>query len=256
MTQLDSLLAPPEPPAEPQRLVSVRWPLETASVLVLMMLAVSVAGGLVALATRNLGLNQSAQALVMATVLIGSYVFEIGVVAWAARRLGSALPAAVGLRDIVEPGKWIAAALAVAVLARVGAAWYALILQALHVQLPGENVDVTRLFPHGPLGSALTFALLVFAAPFAEEVVFRGVLLTSLRDRWGDASAIVGSAAIFAVIHLNPYVMTPIFLLALGLGWLFVRSRSLWVNILCHASFNALGFAALMLVRSNWMLAR
>lgn len=246
----------PPVPTEPEPLVAVMWPLGAALTLVVFVFAMSVVGGAIALDALRLHWPTAAKAVGVGVILIGAYATELWVVAWAARRLGSRFRPAVGLRRVIEPASWFAAAVGVAVLARLSAGWYALVLQLLHVKLPGENVDVTRLLPHGAVGTAVTFALLVIVAPFAEEVVFRGVLLSSLRNRWGDRAAIVGSALLFAAIHVNPYVIVPIFLLALGLGWLFVRSRSLWVSITCHASFNALGFAALMLVKANWLWTR
>lgn len=262
MADVDLLPLAPEPEVEPPpgkappRIVSVHWTLGTALVLVVMVLATTIVAGGVALGVRGLHWGALAQGIAVGAALVGSYLVQLALVAWAARRLGSPFAPAVGLVRVRDGGRFFLAAVGVALLARLGAGWYAVILQALHVKLPGENVDVTRLLPSGPAGAALTFALLVLVAPLAEEVVFRGVLLSALRDRWGDGIAILGSSAVFAAVHVNPFVVVPIFGLALGLGYLFVRSRSLWVSVACHSTFNALGFIALLLVKSNWMAAR
>ena len=246
---------PPPEPARPQ-IVTVRWTLGTAAILVVMVLVTTAVAGAVALAVRGMHLGAVAQGVAIGGALISAYLVQLALVAWAARRSGSTLAPAVGLVRVVDGGRYFLAAIGVALLARLAAGWYAVILQALHVKLPGENVDVTRLLPSGAVGTVLTFVLLVMIAPLAEEVVFRGVVLDSLRDRWGDGAAIVGSSVLFALVHANPFVVLPIFGLALGLGYLFVRSRSLWVSITCHSAFNALGFIALLLVKGNWMAAR
>ena len=60
-------------------------------------------------------------------------------------------------------------------------------LSAIGIDLPSEDLAVFRLLPGGPLGVVLTVLLLVVVAPLAEEVVYRGVLLSSLESRWGVA---------------------------------------------------------------------
>ena len=97
------------------------------------------------------------------------------------------------------------------------------------MKVPEQELDPTRLLGSSPLGIALTFALACVLAPIAEEVVFRGALLSAFRSRWGDATAIALSALAFALVHVSPFVIPPIFVFALILGWLFVRTRSLWV---------------------------
>lgn len=247
MTDSQLIESAPEPPKPPRpRLVSVDWPLSTAFTIIVVVILTSLAAGLLVALTRRLSVASPLQALATGVILSSSYVVQMAIVARAARTYGSAFVPAVGLRSVKDPGAYLLGAIGVAVLARFAAGWYAIILQALNVQLPGQNVDISRLLPGGFLGWSAAFLLLVVVAPFAEEVVFRGVLLSSMRDRWGDWPAILGSSAVFAAVHVNPYVALPIFGLAIGLGFLFVRSRSLWISMACHATFNAIGFIALV----------
>ena len=51
-------------------------------------------------------------------------------------------------------------------------------------------------------------------------------------------------------MHVSPYAIPPIFVLALVLGWLFVRTRSLTVCIVAHSVFNGLGLAAFYALKS------
>lgn len=75
-------------------------------------------------------------------------------------------------------------------------------------------------------------------APLGEEVVFRGAILRSLLQ-WCSKpwAAIVISALIFAVAHMNPAQLPHAFLIGLLLGWLYYRTDSIipgmtyhWVN--------------------------
>ena len=104
----------------------------------------------------------------------------------------------------------------------------------------------------------------VVAAPVAEEMVFRGLIQTTLGRlfawvgrqrstalagaaaawphtpavaRWG---AVVVTSALFAAVHVSaePAAVFPIFVLSLGLGFVYERSGNLWMNTVTHALFN------------------
>jgi membrane protease YdiL (CAAX protease family) len=75
-------------------------------------------------------------------------------------------------------------------------------------------------------------------APFAEELLFRGVIFTGLAQ-WlpiGWAAAISG--IIFGAAHGEPYDILPLAVVGTGLALLYRRTGSLWPNILAHATFN------------------
>lgn len=91
------------------------------------------------------------------------------------------------------------------------------------------------------LGGSFVVALLVVAAwgPFNEELFFRGFGLAGLRNRLGDRGALVVSAALFALFHLDPTQYVPIFIFGMVLGWLYLRTGSIWPCILAHSLQNA-----------------
>lgn len=80
--------------------------------------------------------------------------------------------------------------------------------------------------------------------PLLEETVFRGFLLGGLRARYADLwRPVLISSAIFALLHLTTLSgfmsLLNIFLLALVLAWLTLRTSSLWPAILLHAAYNS-----------------
>lgn len=83
----------------------------------------------------------------------------------------------------------------------------------------------------------------VVAAPVTEELVFRGCLHGALRARFGRIAAIGCSAAVFAAIHGHAASLPGLFLLAVCLSLTYEASGSLWVPMLGHAAFNAIGIA-------------
>jgi membrane protease YdiL (CAAX protease family) len=80
----------------------------------------------------------------------------------------------------------------------------------------------------------------VIVAPVAEEVFFRGFVFAGLRQRYGWKKATLISSALFAVIHVTPTAMIPIFILGFIFAYLYHHSNSIWPAILMHVSTNAL----------------
>jgi len=80
----------------------------------------------------------------------------------------------------------------------------------------------------------------VIVAPLVEEVFFRGFVFAGLRRQYGWKKAAFISAALFAVIHVTPTAMIPIFILGLIFAYLYHRSNSIWPAVLMHVSTNAL----------------
>jgi hypothetical protein len=92
-------------------------------------------------------------------------------------------------------------------------------------------------------GGALSLlALLItgaFFTPFGEEVVFRGVIANAL-NRYGMWAGVVGSAAIFAVIHGPSVILLDAFMVGILTGILFRKTGSLWPSLVIHIVYNGL----------------
>ena len=88
----------------------------------------------------------------------------------------------------------------------------------------------------------------IVLAPLFEEVLFRGVLLPVAGRHLGGPAAVLMSAAVFAAAHLSLGELVPLFVLALGLGWLRWSSGRLLPCVLMHAMWNGLTFLNLVLL--------
>ena len=95
-----------------------------------------------------------------------------------------------------------------------------------------------------------TFLIVVFLAPFVEEVLFRGYVFGNLREH-SRAAAYIVSCLLFAFLHVWQFAVVSrsltYFLLMLQylvpglvLAWAYERSGTLWGSILLHAFVNAL----------------
>jgi uncharacterized protein len=100
--------------------------------------------------------------------------------------------------------------------------------------------------------AALATIAAVVLAPVVEEVVFRGALFRATRDRFGFAAGALLSAGIFALVHVElrqPVYSVSLLVLGLWLAWLLERTRTLWVPMLAHATFNSVTVVAALLQR-------
>lgn len=94
--------------------------------------------------------------------------------------------------------------------------------------------------------------LIAVSAGFAEEVMFRGYLLTGLRRIWPHATwlAVLLSSIGFALAHVAWGLQPLQFVFYIALGVLLavgvLRSRSVWPAIAAHASWDALAFLLLI----------
>ena len=78
------------------------------------------------------------------------------------------------------------------------------------------------------------------AAAFAEELCLRGVLMPALRGRMGPMAAAVLTAAIFALMHGSFSALPYTFLLGWLMGYLALRSRTVYPAMAFHLTNNAL----------------
>ena len=84
-------------------------------------------------------------------------------------------------------------------------------------------------------------------APVAEELLFRGVIYSSIKQIGYQRAAIAVSAILFAAVHTSWALMLPLIVLACILVWLYEKTGSLIAPMVMHATFNAINFAHLKL---------
>ena len=168
-----------------------------------------------------------------------------------------------GVRLLPERGgaRSILLGLLLAVPAWLGATTLGLILTRL-LELVGRQPEpgivdaaVARIDP-----TVLVLALVV-VAPVAEELFFRGLVLNAWMREYGTRTGMIGSAAVFAVIHANlesidsliasVVTVVPIFGLGIALALIYRGTRSLAASMAMHAGFNAISVAIALLVRAG-----
>lgn len=120
-------------------------------------------------------------------------------------------------------------------------------VKVIFLLLPGDYVmtgmDAGQIFE--TLSAGIVFTGL--AAGFVEEMVFRGVIMNLLMERWGKKVAIIVPSLLFGVVHIigmNFSVFSCMLVLVAGtmVGVLFslimLESNSVWNNGIVHAIWN------------------
>jgi FOG: TPR repeat len=81
--------------------------------------------------------------------------------------------------------------------------------------------------------------------PVIEEILFRGLFYGAFERRWGIRGAILGSAFVFAFVHLQFVGFVYLFCIGVVLAWARWRSGSLGLPIAIHGLNNAVALLAL-----------
>jgi membrane protease YdiL (CAAX protease family) len=217
-----------DPRTDPERFPSV---LQAALIVAFLFAAEFLVGELLYGARDTLDLTgDDTSALV--TLLGNALVFV-----WVLRLKG------LGYRELFHPARHsVAATLFVTTLP------VAMLLPLLVLGMSAAMGLLTDWFPMSPaeqamferLGSDSLPSLLTgcVMAPILEEMLFRGVFLRSFLVQYERRGAIVLSALLFGLAHMNLYQFVVGFALGLVTGWLYERTRSLWPTIVLHASYN------------------
>ena len=82
--------------------------------------------------------------------------------------------------------------------------------------------------------------------PFAEELFFRGLGVRALQF-FGGMSAVVITGLVFGFSHGILGALPPLVLFGIALGWVRLRSGSVWPGVLAHGFFNAVGILVVYL---------
>ncbi|WP_128104112.1 CPBP family intramembrane glutamic endopeptidase [Paenibacillus sp. DCT19] len=106
------------------------------------------------------------------------------------------------------------------------------------------NEGQRHLFESSDLRSAVTFQnIFVILAisiiiPFFEELLFRGLLFTTISNKYGTWWALIISSVVFGMLHGGVFIATSIF--GLIFGYIFYKTKSLLPGIILHIIWNSL----------------
>ncbi|MFV0254197.1 MAG: lysostaphin resistance A-like protein [Beutenbergiaceae bacterium] len=119
-----------------------------------------------------------------------------------------------------------------------------IVVQGLVLVVTGQNPAGGRdgidslISAVGTPAIVLIVIAVVALAPIWEEAAFRGVIFGAIRRRWSTSVAVLGSAALFAIMHGAPILLAYMATAGVGFALLRVFHRSLWGSVLAHMVLN------------------
>ena len=108
------------------------------------------------------------------------------------------------------------------------------------------NIDLLKkVMEESPFKSDNIFLIILGAcviAPIFEEVVFRGIVYTRLRCRFGNTAAIILAALIFGLLHIS---LAAVHAIIMGITFciIFKKYNNIFINIILHCIHNILALA-------------
>lgn len=146
--------------------------------------------------------------------------------------LSAALPAGRGNPAVTAGSIFVGAGFAVV------SAYTVLFIELLLGIFGVELFSPASEMPESPSAFAVYCISTTLVAAIFEEALFRGAILQSLR-RFGDVFAILVSAFVFGLFHLNLVQMPYAFIMGVVMGFFVVRSGSIWAGVAIHFVNNA-----------------
>lgn len=242
------------PPIEPPRVEPKPVPWRALEGLAIFLIALIITAAVSAAVTFGLALVRNrapdTDLITVVTILVNEIVLLGTVLAWV--RLRYALgPDALGFTGANTRNLLTGVATGIGGLAVsfVVGAVLVIVIQAA----TGEEVSAPEQIPFKKDPSTAVKVLsgvsVLLFAPLAEETFFRGFVYRGLR-RWAAATpAALLSAAVFAVTHVLPLVLLPIFALGVVLARVVERRGSLVPAVVGHMLFNVVGFVFQVVLR-------
>ncbi|TXL81833.1 CPBP family intramembrane metalloprotease [Vineibacter terrae] len=149
-------------------------------------------------------------------------------------RHGRAAPGLLALRPFSGRWWWLAPLCILLLSVALDEGFLRLVRALAGVDLtPQTSQVIAGLATTLPLALAATAAIGLLG-PFAEELLFRGLIYGYVDGRFGARAAWATSSVLFALAHAEPAHVALVFPIGVLLGWVRMRSASLWPCVLAH----------------------
>ncbi len=131
-------------------------------------------------------------------------------------------------------------------------AMYAMNMLNSAFHLPNINEEAFTKIAESTAG----FLAIALFGPIMEEIVFRRIIIDDCIRRTGKKwAAILISATLFGLIHMNPAQMVFAFLIGLLFGWVYVRTGSMLPGIIGHIINNTVAVLGMRYFADNELIS-
>jgi membrane protease YdiL (CAAX protease family) len=115
------------------------------------------------------------------------------------------------------------------------------------IPVPPESLNPFEEILATPAGRMAVAIFAVAVAPIVEEFLFRGLIQRHMERRYGVIVGIGGASALFALVHVLPWVYPLHFFLGVSFGFAVWATRSIWTGVVLHAANNSAAMVGLAL---------
>jgi uncharacterized protein len=98
------------------------------------------------------------------------------------------------------------------------------------------------------------FLMIVIAAPIFEELIFRGIILEGLLNRYSIFTSILASSLLFGIVHLNPWQFVSAMVIGFLAGWVYYKTKNLALPMLIHFVNNGFAFGSMFFLDTEKMM--
>ncbi|MEH0153058.1 type II CAAX endopeptidase family protein [Limibacter armeniacum] len=89
-----------------------------------------------------------------------------------------------------------------------------------------------------PFTSLFTFISMSLIGPIIEELIFRNIFLSGLLTRFSPKKAIIISAILFGIVHIELYKIVWSTIFGLYIGYVFYKTNNLTLTSIIHIAVN------------------
>lgn len=168
-----------------------------------------------------------------------AYFISFSGAAFILRRMCRSFPTATPIYTSFKPQKWIFAAIVSAIainfsLSYLNTKIFTLVSPVFEQTMASSSSNLEG----RPMSEvAILFVLAIFSTAIVpaicEEYLFRGAVLGLLLP-FGRTAAIIGSSVLFGFMHQNPLQLFYTVFMGVILGYIYVKTKSIWACVLLH----------------------
>lgn len=168
-----------------------------------------------------------------------AYFVSFSGAAFILRRMCRSFPTATPIYTSFKPQKWIFAAIVSAIAVNFSFSYLNTKIFTLVSPMFERTMASSSSNLEGrPMSEvAILFVLAIFSTAIVpaicEEYLFRGAILGSLLP-FGRTAAIIGSSVLFGFMHQNPLQLFYTVFMGVILGYIYVKTKSIWACVLLH----------------------
>ena len=168
-----------------------------------------------------------------------AYFVSFSGAAFILRRMCRSFPTATPIYTSFKPQKWIFAAIVSAIAVNFSFSYLNTKIFTLVSPMFEKTMASSSSNLEGrPMSEvAILFVLAIFSTAIVpaicEEYLFRGAILGLLLP-FGRTAAIIGSSVLFGFMHQNPLQLFYTVFMGVILGYIYVKTKSIWACVLLH----------------------